>query len=43
MLRYDGTCEKTNNQGERFQELWLDFKNSMVNEAISMTPDNQLL
>lgn len=43
MLRYDGTCEKTNNQGERFLELWLDFKNSMVNEAISMTPDNQLL
>lgn len=42
MLYYDGTCEKTNNQGERFQELWLDFKNRMVNEAISMTPVNQL-
>ena len=43
MIYYNGTCEKTNNQGERFQELWLDFKNSMVNEAISMIPDNQLL
>jgi hypothetical protein len=42
-IYFNGTCEKTSNQGERFKQIWLQFKKNMVNEAISWKPINQLL
>lgn len=42
-IYFYGTCEKTSNQGERFKQIWLEFKKNMVNEAISWKPINQLL